>query len=160
MKKITPFLWYENQAQEAAEFYVSLFQNSKITNVTRVENSGPYEDRQVVMVNFELDGLELVAFNGGPDFKLTEASSLFVNCENQAEVDRLWAALSAGGEEQQCGWLKDRFGLSWQIVPARMMELMQDPDPVKVGRVTHAMLGMVKLDIAELERASLSEKVD
>ena len=153
MKKITPFLWYENQAEEAARFYVSLFKNSRITNIQRIQNSGPDENQEVQVVNFELDGLELGAFNGGPYFKLTEAVSLSVNCADQAEVDRLWAALSAGGEEQQCGWLKDRFGLSWQIVPARMEELMQDPDPVKVGRVTHAMLGMVKLDIAELERA-------
>ena len=153
MKKITPFLWYENQAEEAARFYVSLFKNSRITNIQRIQNSGPDENQEVLVINFELDGLELGAFNGGPYFKLNEAASLSVSCENQAEVDRLWAALSAGGEEQQCGWLKDRFGLSWQIVPARMEELMQDPDPVKVGRVTHAMLGMVKLDIAELERA-------
>ncbi|HPS42181.1 MAG TPA: VOC family protein [Anaerolineaceae bacterium] len=153
MKKITPFLWYENQAEDAARFYVSLFKNSRITNIQRIQNSGPDENQEVLVINFELDGLELGAFNGGPYFKLNEAASLSVSCENQAEVDRLWAALSAGGEEQQCGWLKDRFGLSWQIVPARMEELMQDPDPVKVGRVTHAMLGMVKLDIAELERA-------
>ena len=153
MKKITPFLWYENQAEEAARFYVTLFKNSRITNIQRIQNSGPDENQEVLVINFELDGLELGAFNGGPYFKLTEAASLSVSCEDQAEVDRLWAALSEGGEEQQCGWLKDRFGLSWQIVPARMEEMMQDPDPVKVGRVTHAMLGMVKLDIAELERA-------
>lgn len=160
MKKITPFLWYENQAEDAARFYVSLFKNSRITNIQRIQNSGPDENQEVLVINFELDGLELGAFNGGPYFKLNEAASLSVSCENQAEVDRLWAALSAGGEEQQCGWLKDRFGLSWQIVPARMEELMQDPDPVKVGRVTHAMLGMVKLDIAELERAYRGEEVN
>ena len=157
MSKITPNLWFDNQAEEAAKFYVSLFQNSRIINVTRIENGGPQEDMTVAVVNFELDGREFVAFNGGPYFKLNEAMSLSVDCTDQAEVDRLWDALTAGGEEQQCGWLKDRFGLSWQIIPARLVQLMQDPDPAKAGRVTHAMLQMVKIDIEGLEKAYRGE---
>lgn len=153
MSKITPYLWFDSQAEEAAGFYVSLFKNSKILNVTRVENSGPQEDMTVAVVNFELDGRDFTAFNGGPFFKFNEAISLNVDCADQAEVDRLWEQLSAGGEVQQCGWLKDRFGLSWQVVPSRLVELMQDPDPVKAGRVTHAMLQMIKIDIEELEKA-------
>jgi predicted 3-demethylubiquinone-9 3-methyltransferase (glyoxalase superfamily) len=157
MSKITPTLWFDSQAEEAVQFYVSLFKNSRIVSISRVENSGPNEDMTVAIVNFELDGREFTAFDGGPFFKLNEAFSLSVDCADQAEVDRLWEALSAGGEIQQCGWLKDRFGLSWQIVPSRLGELMQDPDPVKVGRVTHAMLQMIKLEVEGLEKAYRGE---
>jgi predicted 3-demethylubiquinone-9 3-methyltransferase (glyoxalase superfamily) len=153
MPKITPHLWFDNNAEEAAKFYVSLFANSKILNLIRIENGGPNEDMTVAVVTFELDSREFTAFNGGPYFKLNEAISLSVDCADQAEVDRLWERLSEGGEVQQCGWLKDRFGLSWQIVPRRLGELMQDPDPEKVARVNHAMLQMIKFDIAGLEKA-------
>ncbi|MDB5238977.1 MAG: hypothetical protein JWO00_312 [Candidatus Parcubacteria bacterium] len=158
MHKITPFLWFDTQAEEAANFYVSLFKNSKITNVSRyskenTEVSGMPEGTAMV-VAFELEGQAFSALNGGPLFKFTEAISFSVSCKDQAEVDHFWNALIAnGGEESQCGWLKDRFGLSWQIVPEALGELMSDPDPVKAGRTMEAMLTMKKLDVAKLQAA-------
>lgn len=147
MKKITPFLWFDNQAEEAMNFYVSIFKNSKILSIS------PGPNGTVFTVTFELDGQEFTALNGGPEFKFTEAISFFVNCETQAEVDELWEKLLAGGEESQCGWLKDKFGLSWQIVPTALGELLGDPNPVKSQRVMQAMLKMKKIEIAGLMRA-------
>jgi predicted 3-demethylubiquinone-9 3-methyltransferase (glyoxalase superfamily) len=157
MQKITPYLWFDNQAEEAVNFYISLFKNSKILGINRMDEAEPGTGQKVLLVTFQLDGQEFVALNGGPYFKFTEALSLFVNCEGQEEVDRLWEQLSAGGEVQQCGWLKDKYGLSWQVIPNRLMELMQDPDPVKANRVRQAMLKMVKIDIRALEKASEGE---
>ena len=153
MQKITPFLWFDNQAEEAANFYVSIFKNSKILGVSHFGEAGPGPAGTVLTVTFQLDGHEFTALNGGPYFTFTEAISLFVNCETQQEVDELWAKLTAGGEESMCGWLKDKYGLSWQIVPRALMELMQDKDPVKARRVTEAMLQMRKIDIAKLQQA-------
>lgn len=153
MQKITTFLWFDNQAEEAAKLYVSLFNDSKITNVSRYGEAGPGPKGTAMIVNFQLAGQEYMALNGGPEFKFTEATSLFVNCETQEEVDRLWNKLTEGGEASQCGWLKDKFGLSWQIVPTALGELMGDPDPVKSQRVMQAMLKMKKIDVAELKRA-------
>ena len=147
MQKITPFLWFDDQAEEAMNFYVSVFKNSKILSVS------PEPNGKAFTVTFELDGQEFIALNGGPNFKFTEAISFFVNCETQAEVDELWEKLSAGGEEGQCGWLKDKYGLSWQIVPSTLGELMSDPDPAKSQRVMQAMLKMKKIDIAGLQQA-------
>ena len=146
MPKITPFLWFDGQAEEAMNHYVSIFKNSKIVSVSR--NGG-----KVFSCTFELDGQRIMALNGGPMFKFTEAISLFVSCETQAEVDELWAKLSAGGAESRCGWLKDKFGLSWQIIPKALGEMLGDKDPAKAGRVMQAMMQMVKLDIAGLKRA-------
>ena len=148
MKKITPFLWFDTQAEEAMNFYVSLFKNSKVNNVSR------RPDGNAFIVSFELDGQEFMGLNAGPQFKFNEAVSMFVNCEDQAEVDYFWNALIAnGGEESMCGWLKDRFGLSWQIVPTRLGQLMGDPDRVKAGRVMEAMLKMRKIVVADLQMA-------
>ncbi|MBI5933213.1 MAG: VOC family protein [Chloroflexi bacterium] len=148
MKKITPFLWFDTQAEEAMNFYVSLFKNSKVNSVSR----GP--DGRAFTVSFELDGQEFIGLNAGPQFKFNEAVSMFVNCEDQAEVDYFWNALIAnGGEESMCGWLKDRFGLSWQIVPKQLGQLMGDPDQVKAGRVMEAMLKMRKIVVADLQMA-------
>jgi predicted 3-demethylubiquinone-9 3-methyltransferase (glyoxalase superfamily) len=147
MKKITPFLWFDTQAEEAMRFYVSIFKNSKVISVS------PGPDGKAFSVSFELDGQEFTALNGGPMFKFTEAISLFVNCETQAEVDDFWSKLTAGGEAGQCGWLKDKYGLSWQIVPTALGRLLGNPDPVKSQRVMQAMLKMNKLDIAALENA-------
>ncbi|MCX6067419.1 MAG: VOC family protein [Chloroflexi bacterium] len=147
MNKISPFLWFNQQAEEAMNFYMSIFKNSKALNISR----GP--DGKAFTVSFELDGQEFIALNGGPEFKFSEAISLFINCETQEEVDRLWEQLSAGGEEGQCGWLKDKFGLSWQIVPTALGEVLSGPDPVKAQNAMQAMLKMKKLDIAELKRA-------
>lgn len=153
MQKITTFLWFDDQAEDAANLYTSLFKNSKILDVSRYGEAGPGPAGQVMTVRFQLEGQEFIALNGGPQFKFTEAVSLVVSCETQAEVDALWETLSAGGEEGQCGWLKDRFGLSWQIVPTALGELASDPDPVRAQRVVAAMLKMGKLDIAGLQRA-------
>ena len=148
MKKITPFLWFDTQAEEAMKFYVSLFKNSKVNNVSW----GP--DGKVFTVSFELDGQEFMGFNAGPQYKFNEAISMYVNCEDQAEVDYFWNALIAdGGEESMCGWCKDKFGLSWQIVPKQLGELMGDPDPEKSGRVMQAMLKMQKIIVADLQKA-------
>jgi predicted 3-demethylubiquinone-9 3-methyltransferase (glyoxalase superfamily) len=148
MKKITPFLWFDTQAEEAMNFYVAIFKNSKAGDVSH----GP--DGKVFSVTFQLDGQDFMALNAGPQFKFNESISFFVNCENQAEVDELWAKLTAdGGEESMCGWLKDKFGLSWQIIPKALGELMGDPDPVKAQRVMQAILQMKKIDVAGLQRA-------
>lgn len=157
--RIAPFLWFDDQAEQAAEFYTSLFANSRITNVSRYGDAGQEVTRRapgsVMTVEFELEGQPFVALNGGPVFTFTEAISFQVTCETQDEVDHLWQRLSEGGDEgaQQCGWLKDRYGLSWQIVPAALGRLLADPDPEKARRTTEAMLAMKKLDIAALERA-------
>ena len=154
MQKVTPFLWFNNQAEEAANLYVSLFENSKINSVTRYpENSPGGEAGTVMTVAFELDGQYFTAINGGPLFPFNESISFVVNCEDQAEVDKLWAGLTNGGEEVQCGWLKDRFGVSWQIVPKILAELMSSPDQQKTDRVYQAMLKMVKLDVEGLKKA-------
>jgi len=153
MQKITPFLWFDDQAEEAMNFYVSLFKNSKVISVSRYGDEGPGPTGVVMTATFQLDGQELIALNGGPEFKFTEAISFFVNCETQEEVDGLWDKLSEGGEEGRCGWLKDKYGLSWQIVPTVLGELLNDTDPAKSQRVMKAMLQMNKIDIAGLERA-------
>ena len=148
MTKITPFLWFDTQAEEAMNFYVSVFKNSKVNNVSR----GP--DGKAFTVSFELNGQEFMGLNAGPQFKFNEAVSFFVNCKDQAEVDYYWEKLTAdGGEESMCGWLKDKYGLSWQIIPKALGELMGDPDPVKSQRVMQAMLQMQKIIVADLERA-------
>ncbi|MGA2112973.1 MAG: VOC family protein [Anaerolineales bacterium] len=152
-QKITPFLWFDNNAEEAATFYVSIFRNSKILSLSRYGEAGPGLKGSVMTVTFELEGQEFMALNGGPHFKFTEAISLFVNCSTQEEVDDLWARLSAGGQEGQCGWLKDKFGLSWQIVPAVLGAMLQDKDAETAKRVTEAMLRMGKLDLKVLKRA-------
>jgi len=153
MQKITPFLWFDDQAEEAASLYASLFKNSKIKGINRYGEGAPRPAGMVMTVTFQLDGQEFTALNGGPEFKFTEAVSLFVNCETQEEVDRLWEKLSEGGEKGRCGWLKDKFGLSWQIVPSGLMELLQGEDPGKSQKAMQAMLQMGKLDINELRRA-------
>ena len=153
MPKITPFLWFNQNAEEASEFYTSIFKESKILDVQRLGGEGPGPKGSVMYTTFRLDGQEFMALNGGPLFKFTEAVSFMVMCENQAEVDRYWAALSEGGQESQCGWLKDRFGLSWQIVPTQFMQMMQDQDAGRFDAVMTALLGMQKIDIATLERA-------
>lgn len=153
MQKITPFLWFDDQAEEAANFYVSIFKNSKIVNIARYGEAGPGPAGTIMTVAFELNGQEFTALNGGPEFKFTEAISFFVNCESQQEVDELWEKLSEGGEEGPCGWLKDKYGLSWQIVPTVLGEMLNDPDPAKAQRVTKAMLQMQKIDIAGLKQA-------
>jgi len=153
MQKITTFLWFDNQAEEAANYYVSIFKNSKLLAVTRYGDSGPGAKGTVMTVKFQLEGQEFVALNGGPLFKFTEAISLLVNCESQREVDELWEKLSAGGEPSRCGWLKDKFGLSWQIVPVGLQRLLQGTDPAGSRRVMEALMKMGKLDIAKLTRA-------
>jgi predicted 3-demethylubiquinone-9 3-methyltransferase (glyoxalase superfamily) len=153
MQKIVTFLWFDNQAEEAVNLYTSIFKNSKITGVARTGEAGPGEKGSVMTMNFQLEGQDFIALNGGPMFKFTEAISLFVNCETQEEVDTLWNKLTEGGQESQCGWLKDKYGLSWQIIPTTLMKLMSDPDPKKAGRVMQAMLQMKKIDIAKLKQA-------
>jgi predicted 3-demethylubiquinone-9 3-methyltransferase (glyoxalase superfamily) len=153
MQKITPFLWFEDKAEEAANFYTSIFKNAKIGSISRYGEAGPRPEGMVMTVTFQLDGREFTALNGGPEFKFTEAISFFVNCETQQEVDELWEKLSAGGEEQQCGWLKDRYGVSWQIIPSALMEMLQDKDPERSKKVMEAMLQMKKIDIKGLTQA-------
>jgi predicted 3-demethylubiquinone-9 3-methyltransferase (glyoxalase superfamily) len=153
MQKITPFLWFDTQAEEAAKFYISFFRNSKITGTTRYGEAGPGPKGSVMTVAFNLDGQDFVALNGGPQFKFTEAVSFVANCETQQEVDDLWEKLSAGGQRSRCGWLKDKFGLSWQVVPTVLGQLLQDKDPAKSRRVMEAMLQMDKLDIRKLKQA-------
>ena len=157
LQRITPFLWFDDNAEEAARFYVSIFENSRVLDVSRYDaesaKASGRPERSVMTVPFELDGQLFTALNGGPVFKFTEAISFVVNCQSQAEVDHFWEKLSAGGQEVQCGWLKDRFGVSWQIIPAVMMEMLQDKDPEKSKRVMAAMLKMKKIDIAGLEEA-------
>lgn len=153
MQKITPCLWFDNQALEAANFYISLFGSSKINEISYYDESGGELAGKPMLVTFTLGGQDFMALNGGPHFKFTEAISMYVDCVDQGEVDRLWGALLEGGEESQCGWLKDRYGLSWQIVPSILGKLMNDPDPVKAARVMNAMLKMVKIDIETLLKA-------
>lgn len=153
MQKITPFLWFDNQAEEAAEFYVSIFKNSKILGVTRYGEAGPGPKGSAMTVRFELGGQEFIALNGGPHFKFTEAISFSVDCKTQDEVDEFWRKLSEGGEEGQCGWLKDKYGLSWQINPAILGEMLSDSDAKKAKRVMEAMLKMKKIDIGRLRQA-------
>ena len=154
MPHITPNLWFDTQGLEAAEFYVSIFPNSEITDVTYYSDAGPGPAGTVLTVDFLLDGQEHTAVNGGPQFTFSEAISLLVNCADQEEVDYYWDKLLDGGEASQCGWLKDRYGLSWQICPVGMVEMLNDPDPVRAGRAMRAMLGMRKIDLAALRAAA------
>jgi predicted 3-demethylubiquinone-9 3-methyltransferase (glyoxalase superfamily) len=153
MQKITPFLWFDDNAEEAMNFYVSLFKNSKVGTVTRYGNAGPGLKGTVMSASFQLDGQDFFALNGGPLFKFTEAISLFVNCETQQEVDDLWEKLSAGGQKSRCGWLKDKYGLSWQVIPSVLGKMLGDKNAEKAERVMQAMLQMDKLDIAKLQQA-------
>ena len=153
MQKITPFLWFDDNAEEAVNFYVSLFADSKVNNITRYGEGGPGPEGQIMTASFELHGQEFMALNGGPHFTFSPAISFFVNCETQEEVDELWEKLLEGGEAQQCGWITDRFGVSWQIIPTALGELMGDLDPAKSQRVMTAMLRMVKIDIQGLQQA-------
>jgi len=157
MQKITPFLWFDGNAEEAANFYTSIFKNSKILNVARYGEAGPGTRGSAMTVTFELEGQQFIALNGGPHYTFSPAISFFVNCETQAEVDELWEKLTAGGKAVQCGWLQDKFGVSWQIIPKALMELMGDKDPVKSQRVFKAMLQMTKIDIEGLKRAYRGE---
>jgi predicted 3-demethylubiquinone-9 3-methyltransferase (glyoxalase superfamily) len=153
MQKITPFLWFDDKAEEAMNFYVSVFKNSKVGKVSRYGEGGPGRNGTVMSATFQLDGQDFFALNGGPQFTFSPAISFFVNCETQQEVDELWEKLSEGGEKQRCGWLKDRYGLSWQIVPSVLGKLSQDKDAGKAKKVMQAMLQMDKLDIEGLKRA-------
>src|SRR5437868_10603757 len=157
MQKITPCLWFDNQAEEAVNFYASIFKNSKVGRIARYGEAGAEVSGRplgsVMTVEFQLEGQQFLALNGGPIFKFTEAVSFIVNCEKQEEVDYFWSRLSAGGEESRCGWLKDRFGLSWQVVPIVLIEMLADKDIAKAKRVTHAMLQMDKIDIPTLKKA-------
>jgi predicted 3-demethylubiquinone-9 3-methyltransferase (glyoxalase superfamily) len=153
MQKITPYLWFDNQAEEAVKFYTSIFKNSKIESLVRYGEEMPGQAGQVMNIVFELEGQKYYALNGGPAFSFTPAISFFVECADQEEVDYYWDRLSEGGTIEMCGWLRDKFGLSWQIIPTALMELMSDSDPVKAGRVTQAMLQMQKIDVAKLKQA-------
>lgn len=153
-QKIAPFLWFNNNAEEAVNFYTSVFKNSRIVSVMR----NPAAGDAVMGLSFELEGLEFMALNGGPQFSFTPAISLFVHCTTQAEVDELWAKLSEGGAEEPCGWLRDKYGLSWQVVPDVLGELLQDPDREKAARVVNALMGMKKIDIRKLEEAALEKE--
>ena len=153
MQKITPFLWFDGNAEEAMNFYVSLFKNSKVGKVTRYGEAGPGPKGSVMSATFQLEGQDFYALNGGPQFKFTPAISFFVNCEVQEEVDALWEKLSAGGRKDRCGWLQDRFGVSWQIIPSVLGKLLGDPDPEKSKRVMMAMVQMDKIDIKRLQDA-------
>lgn len=154
MQKITPFLWFDNQAEEAVKFYVSIFKDSKIGNVARCGDGGPGPKGSVMTANFQLDGQEFIALNGGPHFKFNESISFVIDCKTQDEVDHFWNKLSAGGQESMCGWLKDKFGVSWQVVPTILIELLQDKDAQKAKRVMEAMLQMKKIDISKLKQAA------
>jgi predicted 3-demethylubiquinone-9 3-methyltransferase (glyoxalase superfamily) len=153
-QRITTNLWFDTQAEEAAEFYCSVFKNSRIVNVARYTDAGPRPAGMVMVVEFELDGQRFVAINGGPEFTFDEAISLQINCADQAEVDYYWERLTDGGEESQCGWLKDKYGLSWQVTPEGLEELCYDPDPKRAARAMTAMFGMKKLDLAALRAAA------
>ena len=153
MQKIKPFLWFDGKAEEAANFYVSIFKNSKITGMSRYGEEGPGPKGTVMVVTFELDGQQFMALNGGPHFTFSPAISFLVNCETQQEVDELWDKLSAGGTQERCGWLRDKYGVSWQIVPTVLGKLMQDKDAEKSKRVMQAMMQMTKIDIAALQKA-------
>jgi predicted 3-demethylubiquinone-9 3-methyltransferase (glyoxalase superfamily) len=154
MHEITPCLWFDTQGEDAARFYVSVFPNSRIVDVTHYGSAGPRDEGSVMTVEFDLDGQRFIALNGGPEFTFSEALSFQVGCETQEEVDHYWSKLSEGGQEGPCGWLKDRFGLSWQIVPAALPRLLADPDEERAQRAMAAMLQMGKLDIAKLEAAA------
>jgi predicted 3-demethylubiquinone-9 3-methyltransferase (glyoxalase superfamily) len=156
MPKVTPFLWFDTESEPAAELYTSVFPNSKILEVTRYGSAGPREEGLAMTVSFELDGQRVVALNGGSDFTLNEAFSFSIDCADQDEVDYYWEKLGEGGEHGPCGWLKDRFGLSWQVVPKQLTELLSDPDREKAQRVMAAMLKMGKIEVAELEQAAAS----
>jgi predicted 3-demethylubiquinone-9 3-methyltransferase (glyoxalase superfamily) len=156
-QKITPFLWFDGKAEEAANFYVSIFKNSKIEAVTRYGEAGPGPKGSVMIVSFQIEGQKFTALNGGPQYTFSPAISFYVDCETQAEVDELWEKLSDGGRKIQCGWLTDKYGVSWQIVPRALIELMQDKDPVRSQRVFKAMLQMTKIDIEGLKRAYRGE---
>lgn len=153
MQKITPFLWFDHQAEEAMNFYLSIFKDSKILNVNRYGEGAPLPKGTVLTASFMLNGQEFIALNGGPMYKFSPAISFVVNCNTQAEVDHYWEKLGAGGKENRCAWLDDKFGVSWQIVPKQLGKLLSDPDPVKAGRVMQAMMQMKKIDIAALQRA-------
>jgi predicted 3-demethylubiquinone-9 3-methyltransferase (glyoxalase superfamily) len=154
MQKITPWLWFDTEAEEAANFYVSVFQNSRILDVSRYGEAGPRPAGMVMTVAFELDGQAFAALNGGPEFSFNESVSFLVDCETQDEVDRFWKELSDGGEQGPCGWLKDKYGVSWQVIPSALNELLNDPDPGRAQRAMKAMLAMSKIDIAELQKAA------
>ena len=153
MQKITPFLWYDNNAEDAVNHYISIFKNSKITDIARYGDAGPGPKDSVMTIAFQLEGQDFIALNGGPMFQFNEAISFSVDCKTQQEVDELWEKLSAGGQPSQCGWLKDKYGLSWQIVPSVLIEMLQDTDPAKSKRVMEALLRMRKIDIEALRRA-------
>jgi predicted 3-demethylubiquinone-9 3-methyltransferase (glyoxalase superfamily) len=157
MQKITPWLWFDTQAEEAARLYTSIFKHSRIGHVTGYGAAGPRPEGLVMTVSFELDGHEFIALNGGPEFRFNEAISFQVCCETQDEVDEFWSRLSEGGEQGQCGWLKDRYGVSWQIIPTRLIELLDDPDPQTSQRAMRAMLDMQKIDVATLEQATMPQ---
>jgi predicted 3-demethylubiquinone-9 3-methyltransferase (glyoxalase superfamily) len=153
MQKITPCLWFDNNAEEAVNHYLSIFKNSKIGSILRCGDAGPGPKGSVLTITFQLEGQDFIALNGGPVFKFNEAISLSVDCKSQSEVDELWEKLSAGGQKSQCGWLKDKFGLSWQVVPSALVEMLQDNDTTKSARVMTAMMQMSKLDITTLQQA-------
>ena len=153
MQKITPFLWFDDQAEEAVNFYCSIFKDSRVLSISRQDETGPDRKQTVVIVNFELDGEEFMALNGGPLFKFSPAVSFYISCVDQEEIDHYWDKLSAGGEIEMCGWLKDKYGVSWQVVPSILSEWMQDQNPAKSRRVMDALLEMRKIDIAGLLRA-------
>ena len=153
MQKITPCLWFDNNAEAAVNHYLSIFKNSKINKILRCGDAGPGPKGSILTIAFQLEGQDFIALNGGPIFKFNEAISLSVDCKSQIEVDDLWEKLSDGGQESQCGWLKDKFGLSWQVVPSALVEMLQDPDPEKAKRVMAAMMQMGKIDIAKLKQA-------
>jgi predicted 3-demethylubiquinone-9 3-methyltransferase (glyoxalase superfamily) len=152
-RKITPFLWFDDNAEEATHFYVSIFKNSEVLSINRMGDAGPGGQGTVLTTSFRLDGQEFVALNGGPMFKFTEAVSFVIDCKSQEEVDDLWEKLSAGGETSQCGWLKDKFGLSWQVIPSVLSEMLGDQDAERANRVMQAMLQMTKIDIPKLQEA-------
>ena len=154
MQKITPFLWYDGNAEEAAKFYISIFKNSKMGKISRCGDAGPGPKGSAMSVTFQIEGQEFFALNGGPHFKFTPAISFFVNCETQQEVDELWDKLSAGGRTDRCGWLQDKFGLSWQIIPTVLGQLLSDKDPQRAKRAMQAMLQMTKIDIKKLQQAA------
>jgi predicted 3-demethylubiquinone-9 3-methyltransferase (glyoxalase superfamily) len=153
MQKITPFLWFDGKAEEAMNFYTSIFKNSKVVDVARYGDAGPGPKGSVMTASFQLDGLEFVALNGGPHYQFTPAVSFYVGCETQAEVDHYWDRLGEGGQPLQCGWITDKYGVTWQIVPTALIDMMRDTDPDRASRVVQAMMRMVKLDIAALKRA-------
>ena len=152
-QKIVPFLWFQNQAEEAVNFYLSFFKNAKIISTTPYGTEGPGPENAVMVINFELEGQEFVAFNGNPEFKFTESTSFCVKCETQEEIDHYWTRILDGGQPMACGWIKDKFGLSWQITPTLLPEMLQDKNPEKAGRVMQEMMKMIKIDIQKIKDA-------